>query len=93
MPQTREKMTQHPAERLWWEGARLDEARVARRRSHQPVVDGVYRLDAAAVLDELFPFLRELGVMTWLEDVLGVASHRVLVPFVPGSFSFLVGYQ
>jgi hypothetical protein len=46
------------------------------------VVDGVYRLDEWALLDEFFHFLRELGVMTLLEEMRGIAMHRVLVPFV-----------
>jgi hypothetical protein len=45
MQQTRDEVTQNPAERLCWEVARRDDARVARRLYHQQVVDGVYRLD------------------------------------------------
>jgi Transposase DDE domain len=82
MQQTREEMTQNLAERLCWEVARRDDARVARRLYHKQVVDGVYRLDEGALLDEFFHFLRELGVMTLLEEIRGIAMHRVLVPFV-----------
>lgn len=82
MQQTRAAMTQNLAERLCWEVARRDAARVARRLYPKQVVDGVYRLDEGALLDEFFHFLRELGVMTLLEGIRGIAMHRVLVPFV-----------
>ena len=41
MEQTREAITQHLAERLCWQAARRDDARVARRLYRKPVVDGV----------------------------------------------------
>jgi hypothetical protein len=54
---------QHLAERLWWQVARRDDVRVARRLYRQPLVDGVYRLDAGAVLDDVFLLLEAVGVM------------------------------
>jgi hypothetical protein len=82
MPQTRDEVTQNLAERLCWEVARRDDSRVARRLYHKQVVDGVYRLDEGALLDEFFHFLQARGVMTLLEEVQGTSMHRVLVPFV-----------
>ena len=82
MGQTREEITQNLAERLCWEVARRDDARVARRLYRKQVVDGVYRLDEGAVLDDFFHFLRELGVMALLEGVQGTAIQREMVPFV-----------
>ena len=82
MPQTRDEITENLAERLCWQVARRDDARVARRLYRKQVVDGVYRLDAGAVLDDFFHFLQAFGVMALLEQLHGAAIHRVMVPFV-----------
>jgi hypothetical protein len=82
MRQTREEMTTNVAERLCWQAARRDDARVARRLYRKQVVDGVYRLDEGALLDDFFYFLQELGVVDWLGDVQGTAVQREMVPFV-----------
>jgi hypothetical protein len=50
--------------------------------SRKELVDGVYPLDAGAVLDEFFHFLRDLGIVEWLEYVRGKGSQRELVPMV-----------
>jgi hypothetical protein len=49
----------------------------------QPEVDGVYRLDAGAVLDDFLHFLEAIGVMPLLEQVHGVALQREMLPCVP----------
>ena len=82
MGQTREAITQNLAERLCWQAARRDDSRVARRLYRKQVVDGVYRLDEGALLDDFFHFLQELGVVDLLEDVQGTAIQREMVPFV-----------
>jgi hypothetical protein len=82
MAQTREAMTQNLAERLCWQVARRDDARVARRLYRKQVVDGVYRLDEGAVLDDFFDFLHELGVVDLLGQVQGTAVQREMVPCV-----------
>jgi hypothetical protein len=82
MAQTREAMTQNLAERLCWQVARRDDARVARRLYRKQVVDGVYRLDEGAVLDDFFYFLHELGVVDLLGQVQGTAVQREMVPCV-----------
>src|SRR3989449_5655812 len=82
MPQTRDEITENLAERLCWQVARRDDARVARRLYRKQVVDGVYRLDAGAVLDDFFHFLQAFGVMALLEQLRGAAIDRVMVPFV-----------
>jgi hypothetical protein len=61
MEQTREAIDQNLAERLCWQAARRDDARVARRLYRKQVVDGVYQLDAGALLDDFLYFLQELG--------------------------------
>src|SRR6266511_6011352 len=82
MGQTRGEIDQNLAERLCWQAARRDDARVARRLYRKQVVDGVYRLDEGALLDNFFSFLHELGVVDRLGDVQGTAVQREMVPCV-----------
>lgn len=82
MGQTRDEITENLAERLCWQVARRDDSRVARRLYRKQVVDGVYRLDEGAVLDDFFHFLQSLGVMALWEQACGAAIHRAMVPFV-----------
>ena len=91
MGQTREAITQHLAERLCWQAAQRDDARVARRLYRKEVVDGVYRLDEGALLDDFFHFLRELGVLEWMEGVQGTALQREMVPV--GQYLWLYGLK
>ena len=63
MQQTRDEITENLTERLCWEVARRDETRIARRLYRKPVVDGVYRLEEGALLDDFLHRLRTLGVM------------------------------
>jgi hypothetical protein len=46
------------------------------------VVDGVYRLDEGALLDDFFHFLQAIGVMALLDEAHGAAAHRAMIPFV-----------
>jgi Transposase DDE domain len=82
MEQTREAITQNLAERLCWQAARRDDGRVARRLYRKQMVDGVYRLDEGALLDDFFHFLRKLGVLDLMEGVQGRALQREMVPVV-----------
>src|SRR5512132_833034 len=82
MNQTREGVAQNLAERLCWQAARRDDSRVARRLYRKQVVDGVYRLDEGALLDDFFYFLHQLGVVELLDDVQGTAVQREMVPGV-----------
>jgi Transposase DDE domain len=82
MAQTREELTANLAERLCWQVARRDDARVARRLYRKQEVDGVYQLDEGALLDDFFYFLQELGVGDWLGEVQGTAVQRAMVPVV-----------
>jgi hypothetical protein len=63
--------------------ARRDEIRVARRRYRHQAVEGVYRLDDGAVLDDCFHCLDQMGVMAVLAEVHGAAMPRALIPSVP----------
>jgi hypothetical protein len=51
--------------------------------SRKQVMDGVYRLDEGAVLDDFFHLLRAIGVMTLLEEAHGTAIQREMLPYVP----------
>ena len=82
MGQTHDEITQNLAERLCWEVARRDDYRVARRLYRKQLIDGVYRLDEGALLDDFFHFLQAIGVMGLLEEAHGTAMHREMVPFV-----------
>ena len=82
MAQTQETIAQNLAERLCWQVARRDDARVARRLYRKQVVDGVYRLDEGALLDGFFHFLQQLGVVDLLGHVQGTAVQREMVPVV-----------
>jgi hypothetical protein len=82
MAQTREAIAQKLAERLCWQAARRDDARVARRLYRQQVVDGVYRRDEGAWLDDFFDFLPKLGVVDLRGHVQGTAVQREMVPIV-----------
>ena len=82
MGQTHDEILQHLAERLCWQIVRRDDTRVARRLYRKQLVDGVYRLDAGALLDDFFPFLQATEVMAVLEPVHGTAIQREIIPFV-----------
>ena len=82
MGQTHDEIAQHLAERLCWQVARRDDSRVARRLYRKQLVDGVYRLDEGALLDDFLHFLQAIGVMVLLEEAHGAAIHRQMVPFV-----------
>jgi len=82
MKQTREAIAQNLAERLCWQAARRDDSRVARRLYRKQVVDGVYQLDEGALLDDVFSFLHELGVVDGLGEIQGTAVQREMVPCV-----------
>lgn len=81
MPQTNDEITQNLAERLCWEVARRDDTRIARRLYRKQVVDGVYRLDEGAVLDDFFHFLEQVGVMALLAEAHGAGIQRQMLPF------------
>jgi hypothetical protein len=82
MGQTNEELIENLAERWCWEVARRDDSRIARCLYRKQVVDGVYRLDADALLDDFFHFLRAIGVMALLEDVHGTTIRREMLPYV-----------
>jgi hypothetical protein len=82
MGQTQDEITENLAARLCWEVARRDDSRVARRLYRKQLVDGVYRLDEGALLDDFLHFLQAIGVMALLDEAHGAAVQRAMVPFV-----------
>jgi hypothetical protein len=82
MEQRHDEITQNLAERLCWQVARLDETRVARRLYRKQLVDGVYRLDEEALLDDFFRFLQAVEVMPLLGQVDGTAIEREMLPVI-----------
>ena len=82
MRQAEDEITQNLAERWCWDVARRDDSRVARRLYRKQEVDGVYRLDEGAVLDDFFHLLQAVGVMALLEEVHGTAIQREMLPYV-----------
>jgi hypothetical protein len=93
--QTREEVAQNLAGRWCWQAARRHESRVVRRLCRKHVVDGVYRLDEGALLDAVFYCLQDLGVVDWLGEVQGTATHRERVPcaqyLLLAEYSLLLG--
>ena len=83
MGQTSDEITQNLAARWWWQVARRDDMRLARRLYRKQVVEGVYRLDEGALLDDFFHFLQAIEVMALLEQVHGTAIQREMLPVVP----------
>ena len=81
MRQTLDKITENLAERLCWAVAHRDDSRVARRLYRKQEIDGVYRLDEGAVLDDFFHFLQAVGVMALLEQSQGAAIQREMIAF------------
>jgi hypothetical protein len=82
MQHTKDELAQNLAERLCWEVAHRDDTRVARRLYRKQEVDGIYRLDEGAVLDDFFHFLDQIGVMALLAEAHGTAMQREMVPYV-----------
>ena len=82
MEHTHDESTQNLAERLCWQVARRDDTRIARRLYRQQLVDGVYRLDEGALLDDCVHFLQAIEVMALLEQVDGTAIPRAMLPVI-----------
>jgi hypothetical protein len=82
MGQNRDEISQNLAERLCWQAAHRDDSRVARRLYRQQIVDGVYRLDEGALVDDCFHCMRELGGIDLMARVQGTAIQREMVPVV-----------
>ena len=82
MGQRHDEITQNLAERWCWQVPRRDDTRVARRLYRKQLVDGVYRLDEEALLDDFFRFLQAVEVMPLLGQVDGTAIEREMLPVI-----------
>src|SRR3989440_10344350 len=69
-------------ERLNWQLARRDDGRVARALYAGEEIEEMHELSEAGLLDELFVFLEEIGLMAGVERLELPGGQRVLVPTV-----------
>lgn len=65
-----------------WQTAERDEARVARELHETHACDRVYAIDKATFFDELFHYLRDIGVWPLLEGLDPGDRKRALYPFL-----------
>ncbi len=65
-----------------WSTATRDDGLVARTVAETRAVDRVYTLGEAAFFDELFAYLREIGVFSLLEDLTPQDGRRRSYPFL-----------
>ena len=91
MGQTRDETTRILTKRLCWEVARRDDSQVARHLCRKQIVDGVYRLDEGAVLDDFVHFLQAIGVMALLAQAYGTAIQRAMLLFI--QYALLYGLK
>lgn len=91
MRQTTDERHENVAERRCWAVARRDDTRVARRLYRKQVVEGVYRLDEGAVVDDCFHFLQGIGAIALLAQGHGAAIQRQMVP--SGQYVLLSGVK
>ena len=80
MGHTPDAITPHLAARWCWQVARREEARIARRLSRQLLVEGVYRLDDGAVVEDFCHGLDQVGVKALRAEGRGAARHRAMRP-------------
>src|SRR5438105_3180328 len=69
-------------ERLSWQLASRDDARVAQALYGGAEIEEMHELSEAGLLDEFFVFLQEIGMMAVLEQLQLPGVQRVLVPAV-----------
>jgi hypothetical protein len=75
MAQAQDATLQHLTERWRWEVACKDDMRVERRLYHKLVIEGVNRRDEGALLDDCFPLMLALGVVTLVEHAAAQPSR------------------
>lgn len=69
-------------ERLSWQGAERDDAKVAQALYAGGTIDEMHDLSDAGLLDEFFVFLKDLGMLEAFEQVSQTGVKRTLVPTV-----------
>ena len=69
-------------ERLSWQLARRDDARVAQALYAGEELEEMHELSEAGLLDEFFVFLEEIGMLAVVEQLDLPGVQRVLVPTV-----------
>jgi len=79
---TRGALASRLVEVAGWSTATRDDGLVARTVAETRAVDRVYTLGESAFFDELFAYLREIGVFTLLEDLTPQDGRRRSYPFL-----------
>lgn len=69
-------------ERLSWQVAERDDAKVAQALYAGEIIDEMHDLSDAGLLDEFFVFLKDLGMLEVFEQVSQTGVKRTLVPTV-----------
>src|SRR5437016_9491385 len=69
-------------ERLSWQLAGRDDARVAQGLYAGEAIEEMHELSEAGLLDEFFVFLEEIGMMSVLEPMELPGVQRVMVPTI-----------
>jgi hypothetical protein len=69
-------------ERLNWQVARRDDPTIAQALYAGKTIDEMHELSDAGLLDELFVFLKDLGMLEAFEQVSLAGVKRTLVPTV-----------
>ncbi|BAS28061.1 hypothetical protein [Limnochorda pilosa] len=76
-----------PFERLDWQVAERDDARLARAVAEHRELDAVHNLEEGGLLDGFMAFLREIGFLAYLERLRPSRRERFMVEPPPSSFS------
>jgi hypothetical protein len=80
--QAGERETSVVQERLNWKQAKRDDARVAQGLYAGEEIEEMHQLSEAGLLDELFVYLEEIGMLAAFEQVTLPEVKRVLVPAI-----------
>ncbi len=83
----RKKQTQEEAQRnlfnnLSWQAAERNDKQVAQAIHNGEEVDAIYGLDEVGLLDGFFEFLKQVGILSLIEEIEVPAIQRVLIPVV-----------
>lgn len=87
---TQEQMQQTILERLFWNTAERDDAKVADHLFGQREMDSVFTLDEATLFDFFFHYLREIQVFPLLEGITPRDRQREHIPFIQFILVFLM---
>lgn len=87
---TRQQMHQTVLERLFWNTAERDDAKVTDYLFRRREMDSVFTLDEATLFDFFFHYLREIQVFPLLEAITPKGQQREHIPFIQFILVFLM---